>query len=98
MAMVLLLEGTSPAEVVIRRAMCVMLQKRNIMVAAAARHDIMLTISATFSTLPKENWVKKLASIIKSGAPGGCPTSILYDERINSPQSQKLAEGSVVRI
>ena len=30
------------------------------------------------------------------GFPGGCPTSSLYDDAINSPQSQKDAVGSIV--
>ncbi len=30
---------------------------------------------------------------MKKGAPGGWPTSNLYAEEINSPQSQKLAVG-----
>jgi len=34
--------------------------------------------------------------IIKKGAPGGCPTSILKADEMNSPQSQKLAVGSMV--
>ena len=33
---------------------------------------------------------------IKSGAPGGCPTSSLYDVAINSAQSHRLDEGSIV--
>src|SRR5690554_7689649 len=35
---------------------------------------------------------------MKKGAPGGCPTSNLYDAEINSPQSQKLVVGSRVRV
>jgi hypothetical protein len=31
-----------------------------------------------------------------TGFPGGCPTSSLYDDAMNSPQSQKLAVGSIV--
>ena len=38
----------------------------------------------------------KRASIMKSGAPGGCPTSNLYDVATNSLQSHKLAVGSMV--
>ena len=33
---------------------------------------------------------------MKKGAPGGCPTSSLKEDVINSPQSQKLAVGSIV--
>jgi hypothetical protein len=41
--------------------------------------------------------MKALANNMKKGAPGGCPTSNLYAEAINSPQSQKLAVGSTVK-
>ncbi len=40
--------------------------------------------------------MKALANNMKKGAPGGCPTSNLYAEAMNSPQSQKLAVGSTV--
>jgi len=40
--------------------------------------------------------VNRLAVNIKNGAPGGCPTSSLKAEEMNSPQSQKLAVGSIV--
>ena len=40
--------------------------------------------------------VKKRTISIKNGAPGGWPTSNLYPLAINSPQSQKLAVGSMV--
>ena len=33
---------------------------------------------------------------MKIGAPGGCPTSSLKADVMNSPQSQKLAVGSMV--
>jgi hypothetical protein len=33
---------------------------------------------------------------INKGAPGGCPTSNLYDVAINSAQSHRLDEGSIV--
>ena len=33
---------------------------------------------------------------IKNGAPGGCPTSNLKADEMNSPQSQKLPVGSMV--
>ncbi len=36
------------------------------------------------------------AMSMKSGAPGGCPTSSLYDVAMNSAQSQRLDEGSIV--
>ena len=33
---------------------------------------------------------------MKNGAPGGCPTMSLSAQAMNSPQSQKLAVGSMV--
>ncbi len=42
------------------------------------------------------NRVKNLANNWKTGFPGGCPTSNLYEDAINSPQSQKDAVGSIV--
>jgi hypothetical protein len=45
---------------------------------------------------PSENIVKKRANSWNTGFPGGCPTSSLYDDAINSPQSQKDADGSIV--
>ena len=36
------------------------------------------------------------ASIMKRGAPGGCPTSSLYEVAMNSLQSHRLVEGSIV--
>jgi hypothetical protein len=52
------------------------------------------TSLAASSGPPKR--VKNLPIIIKSGAPGGCPTSNLKEVVINSPQSQKLTVGSMV--
>ena len=43
------------------------------------------------------NIVKNRANSWNTGFPGGCPTSSLYDEAMNSPQSQKEAVGSMVR-
>lgn len=40
--------------------------------------------------------IKNRARSMKKGAPGGWPTSSLYAEAMNSPQSQKLAVGSMV--
>jgi hypothetical protein len=53
-----------------------------------------LTATAAFSGLA--NIEKKRAKSWKTGFPGGCPTSSLYDEAMNSPQSQKDAVGSIV--
>ena len=55
---------------------------------------IAFTAMAAFSG--ETNIVKNLAKSWKTGFPGGCPTSSLYDEAMNSPQSQKLAVGSIV--
>ena len=41
--------------------------------------------------------IRKRANNMKNGAPGGWPTSSLYAEAMNSPQSQKLAVGSTVK-
>ena len=73
----------------------VMVQNRKRMVNALARADNMLTHMAAFEGLPAKI-VKNRPSNIKKGAPGGWPTSNLYDVVINSPQSQKLAVGSMV--
>ena len=54
-----------------------------------------MTITATLEG-SEANCVNKLAVNMKKGAPGGWPTSNLYAEEINSPQSQKLAVGSIV--
>ena len=64
---------------------------------ALARADITFTIKATFDVSFPANSVKKRAITIKTGFPGGWPTSSLYAEAINSPQSQRLAVGSMVR-
>ena len=76
-------------------AMWVMVQKRNIMVNALASADSALIVFATLVTSPA-NWVKKFPRIMKNGLPGGCPTSSLNAVVIYSPQSQKLAVGSIV--
>ena len=71
-----------------------MVQNKNMMVKALANADIELTSLAASVGPPKR--VKNRPIIIKSGAPGGCPTSNLNDVVINSPQSQKLTVGSMV--
>ena len=65
------------------------------MPAALISADIMFTMYATFSGAA--NSEKKFATSMKNGAPGGCPTSKLFPDRMNSGQSQKLAVGSTVR-
>jgi len=73
-----------------------MVQNRNRMVKELARAERTFIILATFSTLPPAKSEKNRPSRRKKGAPGGCPTSSLKEAEINSPQSQKLAVGSIV--
>jgi hypothetical protein len=70
----------------------------NRMQNALAVHDIRFEVNPTHSVLPSESIVKSLITIIKNGAPGGCPTSSLYDVAVNSIQSHQLAVDSQVRI
>jgi hypothetical protein len=74
-----------------------MVQNKKSIVNALASADIELTIAATLVTSPPAKNVKNLASTIKTWLPGGCPISSLYAEAMNSPQSQRLAVGSIVR-
>jgi hypothetical protein len=74
----------------------VRVQNRNRMVKALARAERMFTVTATLVTSPPAKRVKSRPSTMKKGAPGGCPTSILNAVAMNSPQSQKLAVGSMV--
>ncbi len=69
----------------------------NRMQNALAVHDIKLAAKPTHSGLPSDSIVKSLIIIMKRGAPGGCPTSNLYEVAVNSMQSHQLAVGSVVR-
>lgn len=71
-----------------------MVQNKNNMVKALTNAVKIFINTAADCGLPKS--VKNLPKSIKNGAPGGCPTSSLYDMVINSPQSQKLAVGSMV--
>jgi hypothetical protein len=80
----------------ILRTRCVMVQKRKRIVNALARPDREFTNRATISLLFPASKVNIRPTSRKKGAPGGCPTSSLYDAAINSPQSQKLAVGSSV--
>ncbi len=73
-----------------------MLQKRNSIVSALASPDMALIIMATFDTSPPAKLAKNLPSIMKKGAPGGCPTSSLKAVAMNSLQSQRLIVGSIV--
>ncbi len=73
-----------------------MVQNKNKIVNALAIAESIFTILAAFSGEPA-NRVNIRPNIIKNGAPGGCPTSKRYAEAINSPQSQKLVVGSIVK-
>ena len=73
-----------------------MVQKSRRIVPALSRADIALTQIATVLG-PEAKLMKNLAASMKIGLPGGCPTSNLLPWAINSPQSQKLAVGSMVR-
>ena len=73
-----------------------MVQNKKRIVNALARADIEFTVDATFETLPPAKRVKNLPIIMNTGFPGGCPTSSLKHEATNSPQSQRLAVGSIV--
>ena len=53
-----------------------------------------LTRMAAWAPSPKS--VAMRAKSWKTGFPGGCPTSSLYDDAMNSPQSQNDADGSMV--
>ena len=73
-----------------------MLQNRKRIANALASADMELIIAATFETFPPANRVKNLAIIMNTGFPGGCPTSSLKAEEINSLQSHRLVVGSIV--
>ncbi len=75
----------------------VVIQKRNITASPLTIFERKLIILATMWTSPNDNNEINLPISKKLGAPGGCPTSSLYEQEINSPQSQKLAVGSEVR-
>jgi hypothetical protein len=59
-------------------------------------HNAFIRFTARAAFSGDANIVKKRATSWKTGFPGGCPTSSLYDDAINSPQSQKLVVGSMV--
>ena len=75
---------------------CTMVQYKNSIVAALDKADNELTITAALLGSDAKS-VKKRPSIIKVGAPGGCPTSSLNELVMNSPQSHQLAVGSMVK-
>ena len=72
-------------------------QNMNSMVSALEVTDSMFTIKATFCGLVANN-EKNAPAIWKKGAPGGWPTCSFAEVEIYSPQSQKLREGSTVRV
>ena len=67
---------------------------RKKMVRADRMAFIALTATAAF--IGPAHIEKNLANSWNTGFPGGCPTSSLYDDAMNSPQSQKEAVGSMV--
>ena len=71
-----------------------MLQNKNRIENELLKADRALAAYAAVSG--EEKTINDLANNMKRGAPGGCPTSSLYADAINSPQSQKLDVGSTV--
>ena len=71
-----------------------MVRYRKKIVRAEQMALIELTITAAFEA--EVNIVNNLAMIWNTGFPGGWPTSSLYEDAMNSPQSQKDAVGSIV--
>ena len=61
-----------------------------------AEHNALIALTAIAAFSGAANIVKNLAISWNTGFPGGCPTSNLNEDAINSPQSQKEAEGSIV--
>src|SRR5574344_865014 len=61
-----------------------------------AEHKALIELTRIAACILSPNIVKNLAISWNTGFPGGCPTSNLYDEAMNSPQSQKDAVGSSV--
>ena len=61
-----------------------------------AEHSALIALTSTAAWAPSPSMVKMRAKSWNTGFPGGCPTSSLYDDAINSPQSQKEADGSMV--
>ena len=55
-----------------------------------------MAFTATAACCASTGMVKKRAKSWNTGFPGGWPTSSLYDDAMNSPQSQKDAVGSMV--
>lgn len=62
----------------------------------SAEHIALIALMRTAACILSPNRVKKRATSWNIGFPGGCPTSSLYDDAMNSPQSQNEAVGSMV--
>ena len=62
-----------------------------------AEHMALIAFTRTAACILSPNRVKNRAINWKTGFPGGCPTSSLYEDAMNSPQSQNDADGSIVR-
>ena len=59
-------------------------------------HIALIALMSTAACMLSPKMVNILAISWNIGFPGGCPTSSLYDDAMNSPQSQKEAVGSIV--
>ena len=73
-----------------------MLQNKNSIVNELHKADKILIIMATLVTSPKAKSENIRPNNWKNGPPGGWPTWSLYADAMYSPQSQKLAVGSIV--
>ena len=63
--------GSEPDDAIIFFARWVMVQKRNIIVNALARADMIFDVEGYFAETSETKRLKNLASIINIGAPGG---------------------------
>ena len=62
----------------------------------SAEQSALMAFTSTAACILSPKRVKMRAINWKVGFPGGCPTSSLYEDAMNSPQSQKDAVGSMV--
>ena len=62
----------------------------------SAEQRALMTLTATAACILSVKIVKNRAISWNTGFPGGWPTSSLYEDAMNSPQSQKEAVGSIV--
>src|SRR5690349_22276188 len=93
-----LVRGTSVFLCTIRRAKCVIVQKRNKIVKPLAKALIIFTALAAVKGLSPNSTMKNRPSRTKRGAPGGCGICTLKQLLTNSPQSHKLPPASEVKI